>query len=97
MMRKILEKEIVLSGEACPETMGWIPSWMYQAVVSNGALVGDEARGEDELQRAEELQEERDADGGDEGGDARGVAQGLVGHPLDGDREQRCRPPWRGG
>ena len=36
----MLEKLIVLSGTVCPATIGWIPSWMYQAVVSNGLLYG---------------------------------------------------------
>ena len=38
MMRKMLEKEIVLSGDACPETMGWMPSCIYQASVGKGLL-----------------------------------------------------------
>jgi hypothetical protein len=38
MMRKILEKEIVLSGEGCPVTMGWIPFFMNHDIVGKGDL-----------------------------------------------------------
>ena len=38
MIRNMLEKEIVLSGDACPLTMGWTPFCMYHAVMSKGLL-----------------------------------------------------------
>jgi hypothetical protein len=48
-----------------------------------GALVRDKPRRKNEAERPEELQKKRHPDGGDEGGDARGVPQRLVGDPLD--------------
>ncbi len=53
-------------------------------------LVGNEAGREDEIECPEEFQEERYADGGDQGGDARRIAQRLVGHALDDDRQSHA-------
>ena len=57
------------------------------------ALIGNEPGREDEIQGAEVFQEEGDADRGDQGRDARRIAQRLVGHALDDDRQRPYKPP----
>ena len=52
------------------------------------ALVGDEIGCKHEWQRAEIFQEEGNADGGDQRGDARRIAQRFVGDALDGEGQE---------
>ena len=54
------------------------------------ALIGDKAGRENKLQRPKVFQKEGHADGRDERGDAGGVAQRLVSHPLDRNSQHRA-------
>ena len=90
MMRKMLEKLTVLSGDRLARHDGMDPALDVPGHGVERGLVRDETRREYELQGAEELQEERHADGRDEGRDPGGIPQGLVRHPLDGERQQRA-------
>ena len=38
MIRKMFEKVMLLAGRLPLAITGWMPSWMYQATVSNGLL-----------------------------------------------------------
>ena len=53
-------------------------------------LVGDESRRENKTQGAEKFQKEGDADGRDQSGNARSIAQRLVSRAFYGDRHQRA-------
>ena len=79
------------SGGAWPGCIWWMPSIDVVGHDFERALIWDEARRKDKIERAEVLEEERHADGGDQRGDARRIAQRLVGHAFDRDRPELRR------